>query len=161
MGLPQTLPIFTSDEYLAFERNSADRHEFLEGFVYAMAGASLEHSTISANLTVRIGMQLIGQPCRMLSPNMKVQTGSNGLYACPDVAVVCGEPRFYDERRDILTHPKVIIEILSPSAANYESGAKSMLYRTQIETLTDYLIVWQDRPRIEHFVKEPDGNWTS
>lgn len=161
MALPHALPFFTPDQYLSLERNSEIRHEYLDGFVYAMAGESPEHSTICFNLVVAIGLQLRDKPCRGFSPNMKVRTSRSGLYAYPDLAVVCGEPTFHDERRDVITNPVVIFEVLSPSTEAYDRGEKFLRYRTEIETLQDYVLVSQDRPRIEHFSRQPDGSWLS
>lgn len=161
MSLPQTLPVFTADEYLALERNSEVRHEYLDGFVYAMAGESPEQSTTCFNLAGIIHAQLRDKPCRGFSLNMKVRTSPSGLYAYPDLSVVCGEPVYHDERRDVLVNPTVIFEVLSPSTEAYDRGEKSLRYRTQIESLQDYVLVSQDRPRLEHYTRQPDGTWTS
>lgn len=159
MSLPQTLPVFTWEEYLALERTSEIRHEYLDGFVYAMAGESPEHSTICFNLAVVIGVQLRETPCRGFSPNLKVRTDDRGMYAYPDLMVVCGEPRFHDERRDVVVNPTVIFEVLSPSTEDYDRGEKFLRYRTQLATLTDYLLVSQTKPLIEHYSRQQDGTW--
>jgi Uma2 family endonuclease len=162
MALPHTLPVFTSDEeYLSLERNSELRHEYLDGFVCAMAGESPEHSTICFNLVVVIGTQLRDTSCRGFSPNMKVRAGKKGLYAYPDLMVVCEEPIFHDEHRDVITNPTVIFEVLSPSTEAYDRGEKFLRYRTEIETLPQYVLISQDRPRIEQFSRQPDGSWLS
>ena len=159
MSFPHQLPAFTQGEYLTLERSSEIRHEYLDGFVYAMAGESPTHSTICFNLAVTIGLQLRGGPCRGFSPNMKVRTGEKGLYAYPDLAVVCGEPLFHDEHSDVLINPSVIFEVLSPSTEACDRGEKFSRYRT-IETLQDYVLVAQDTPRAEHFSRQPDGTWS-
>ena len=160
MSLPRTLPVLSVGEYLAIERQSEIRHEFLDGHVYAMAGESIAHSTICFNLAVTIGAQLKGRSCRGFSPNMKVRAGERGLYAYPDLMVACGEPAFQDERGDVLLNPTVIFEVLSRSTEAYDRGEKFERYRDHIETLRDYVFVSQDRPRIEHRRREPDGTWT-
>ncbi len=159
MSLPHALPFFTSEEYLALERASEIRHECLDGSVYAMAGESPEHSTICFNLAGILHAQLRDTPCRGFSPNMKIRTNDSGLYAYPDLTVVCGEPRFHDERRDVVINPTVIFEVLSPSTEAFDRGEKFLRYRTQIATLTDYLLVSQTKPLIEHFSRQPDGAW--
>jgi Uma2 family endonuclease len=161
MALPHTLPFFTPEEYLSLERNSEIRHEYLDGSVYAMAGESPEHSTICFNLAGSLHFQLRETPCRGFSPNMKVRANKSGLYAYPDLMIVCGEPSFHDERRDVITNPVVIFEVLSPSTEAYDRGEKSLRYRTEIETLQDYVLVAQDRPGMEHFSRQPDGSWLS
>jgi Uma2 family endonuclease len=159
MSLPQALPSFTSDQYLSLERVSEIRHEYLDGSVYAMAGESPEHSTLCFNLAGILHAQLRSTPCRGFSPNMKVRTDEGGLYAYPDLTVVCGEPLFHDERRDVLVNPTVIFEVLSPSTEAYDRGEKFLRYRTHLATLTDYLLVTQSKAFIEHFSRQADGAW--
>lgn len=153
------LPVTVAD-YLAGERapESVIRHEYLEGDMWAMAGESLEHSTISTNLIHLVVGQLRGKPCRALSPNMKVRTTPTGLYSYPDLTVVCGEPIFHDEHRDVLVNPTVIVEVLSPTTEAFDRGAKWIRYQ-QIPTLSDYLLIAQNRPLIEHYSRQTDGRW--
>ena len=152
------MAVFTPEEYLDLERQSEIRHEFLDGTVYAMSGESPAHSTICFNLYVAIGLQLRGTSCRGFSPNMKVRAGEADLYAYPDLAVVCGEPAFHDKQNDVLLNPTVIFEVLSRSTQAYDRGEKFERYKS-IETLRDYVLVSQDRPRLEHFSLRPDGTW--
>ena len=159
MSSPLALPTFSAEEYLSLERAWDLRHEYLDGFVYAMAGESPQHSIICFNLNGIMHAQLKGTPCRGYSPNMKVCTNPSGLYAYPDLAVVCGEPTYHDQHGDVLTNPTVIFEVLSPSTEAYDRGEKSLRYRTQIESLQDYVLVAQDRPRVERFSRQPDGTW--
>jgi len=159
MSLPHAMPFFTPSEYLTLERQSEIRHEYLDGFVYAMAGESPAHSIICFNLAVVTGPQLKGTPCRGFSPNMKVRAGEAGLYAYPDLAVACGEPDFEDKHGDVLLNPTVIFEVLSRSTEAYDRGEKFERYK-KIETLSDYVLVSQDQPRLEHFSRQPDGTWS-
>src|SRR5258708_38380196 len=100
MSLAQSQLPCTAEEYLVLERQSEERHEYLDGTVYAMAGESLEHGDICTNLTVIIGNQLLGKQCRVLSKDMKVRSGpkpesrktTKGLYPYPDLVIVCGKP---------------------------------------------------------------------
>ena len=91
---------------------------------------------------------------------MKVRAGIGGLYAYPDLMIVCGEARFHDKHGDVLLNPTVIFEVLSPSTEKYDRGEKFRRYRTQIESLQDYVMVSQDQARIEHHHRQPDGTWT-
>ena len=159
MSLQRALAVFTPDEYLALERQSEIRHEFLDGTVYAMAGESLAHSAICFNLNVAVGLQLRGTNCRGLSPNMKVRAGEAGLYAYPDLAIVCGAALFHDKYRDVLINPIVIVEVLSRSTQTYDRGEKFERYKS-IETLADYVLVSQDRARLEHYSRQSDGTWS-
>jgi Uma2 family endonuclease len=159
MSLPQT-SFFSPQEYLAFERSTDARHEYLDGQVYAMAGESLEHSRICVNVSGELRACLKGRSCEVLSPNMKVVTSPAGLFGYPDVVVVCGEPQFHDERRDVLVNPIIIFEVLSPSTEAYDRGEKFLRYRTRIATLEEYVLVSQHKPLVEHYVRQPDGSWS-
>src|SRR3982751_774582 len=159
MTLPHALPVFTPEDYLSLERSSEIRHEYLDGFVYAMAGESPEHSTICFNLAVAVGSQIKDTPCRGFSPNMKVRAGKSGLYAYPDLMIVCGVPILHDRHGGLITNPTVIFEVLSPSTEAYDRSEKFLRYRTEIETLQDYILVAQDQPHIEHFSRQPDDTW--
>ena len=124
----QTHPVFSDKDYLDFERFAQERHEFLDGSVYAMAGESPNHSTICFNLNGLIHNQLRGKKCRGFSPNMKIATNDAGLFSYPDLAIVCGKPALLDEKGDVLTNPTVIFEVLSPSTEKYDRGEKSLRY---------------------------------
>jgi Uma2 family endonuclease len=87
-----------------------------------------------------------------------VQVAPTGLYTYPDVIVLCEEPRFSDEQEDTLLNPALIIEVLSESTKDYDRGGKFELYRT-IDSFVEYLLIAQDRPHLEHHVRQPDGSW--
>lgn len=159
MTLAKKHPVFTIEKYLDFERFSPERHEFLDGNVYAMAGESPKHSTICFNLYGITHNQLRGKSCRGFSPNMKIATNERGLYSYPDLAIVCGEPIPFDDHKDIITNPKVIFEVLSPSTENYDRGEKFLRYTNYIESLEDYILISQDEPFIEHYKKTENGGW--
>ncbi len=161
MALTQKHPIFSKESYLDFERNQDNRHEFLDGNVYAMAGESLNHSKICFSLYRIVGNELRGKRCNGFSPNMKIATSDRGLFAYPDLAVVCGDPELFDNRKDIITNPTVIFEVLSPSTANYDRGEKFLRYANYIESLHDYILISQDEPFVEHFMKQENGGWES
>lgn len=90
---------------------------------------------------------------------MKVRNDSGGLYAYPDLMVVCGEPKFHDKRRDVIVNPTVIFEVLSRSTEAYNRSEKFLRYTTQIETLRDYVLIAQGKPSVEDFSLQPDGSW--
>jgi Uma2 family endonuclease len=90
---------------------------------------------------------------------MKVRVGDASLFAYPDLTIFCGEPLFHDDRGDVLLNPVVVFEVLSRSTEAYDRGEKFERYKT-IETLTDYVLVSQDRARLEHFSRQPDGTWS-
>ncbi len=150
---------FSSEEYLEFERNSAERHQFVDGQIYAMAGESLAHSQVCINLSSEARTALKGGPCQVLSPNMKVRTSNASLFSYPDVTVVCGEPLFHDSKTDVLINPTVIFKVLSASTEKYDRTTKFQRYRMGNETLVDYILVSQDKPFVEHFTRQSDGDW--
>ena len=155
---------FSADEYLVLEREADERHEWLDGVIYKMSGESPNHSIINANIITEINIQLRGKPCIVFSPNMKVRAqlmptpGMKGLFFYPDTMVVCGKPLYHDRYQDVVTNPKVIIEILSKSTMGYDRGEKFDRYATN-KSLTDYLLVSQTHPRIQHFTRKPRGRW--
>jgi|SRR6266542_5847142 len=167
MTLPQARIRYTEDQYLSIEREADERHEYLDGRIYAMAGESPEHGAICTNLTAEIALQLRGTPCQAFAKDVRVRSGplprrrysQKGLYSYPDLVVVCGEMQFLDENRDVIINPKVIIEVASPSTEAFDYGEKFLRYRKFNRSLTDYLIVAQDRPSIEHFALREDGLW--
>jgi len=156
MALPRP-PHYSVDEYLARERKSVSRHEYLDGQIYDMAGEGLQHSRIYINLAGEIRSQLKGRECEALSPNMKVKTGDSGLFSYPDLTVVCGPPAFLDSHKDVLLNPVVIFEVLSPTTEAYDRGEKFFRYGNFIQSLAEYVLVSQHRPLIEHFVRQPQG----
>ena len=158
MSLPKTIALHTVEEYLALERESEERHEYLDGQIYAMAGESKEHADISVNLVSELRSQLKGTPCRVWTKDSKVVSGpaikhsrsTKGLFSYPDLVVVRDEPRFLDGRQDVLLNPTVIIEVLSPATESFDRGEKFRRYRTQIPSLTDYILVSQALPLIDY-----------
>jgi len=167
MRLSHTPLHYTVEEYLALERASEERHEYLDGQIYAMAGESPEHGDICSNLIIEVGAQLRGRPCRVWAKDTKVRSGPipqrrrifKGLFSYPDLVIVCGEPQFHDTYRDVLLNPTVIIEVLSPNTEAFERGEKFRRYRTFNLSLSDYVVVAQDPPLIEHFVRQEQGQW--
>jgi Uma2 family endonuclease len=148
----------TAADYLALERQAETKSEYLNGHIYAMSGASLKHNRIVAGLAVAVGAQLRRKPCEPFFGDMRVKVGPTGLYTYPDVVIVCGEPQLEDTHFDTLLNPKVIIEVLSDSTEAYDRSGKFAHYRA-LESLTDYLLVAQNQPRIEHFARQTDQSW--
>ena len=158
VAVPGTRRTFTPEEYLMVERAAEFRSEYLDGEIYAMAGASLAHVKINDSLTIEFGTRFNGTSCQGLSRDMKVPAGTGRLYAYPDFLIVCGEPQFRDTQTDVLTNPMIIFEILSPSTEQYDRTTKFDLYK-KIVTMREYVLIAQDAPRVEHFVRMSDGSW--
>lgn len=145
-------------EYLEFERGSELKHEFVNGYILAMTGASEIHNAIVASMIVALGTQLRHTQCRILSSDMRVFVPDHHDYVYPDVVVVCGESEHTDDTFDTLANPTVVIEVLSPSTEAYDRGLKFEKYR-QIKTLQTYILVAQDRHRIEWFSRQDTDSW--
>jgi len=168
MSVSQSEARYTVEEYLALERVAEERHEYLDGQIYLMAGESPEHGDICSNLVIRLGTQLQDTNCRLRSKDTKVRSGTSsmspksakGLFSYPDIVVICGEPQYYDEHRHVVTNPRVIIEVLSDSTEAFDRGAKFLRYRNWNPSLTDYILVWQSDAIVEHYVRQPDGGWS-
>jgi len=148
----------TVDEYLAFDRASEVKHEYFGGEVFAMTGGSPEHSVITMNVGAALHGQLRRRPCTVFSSDQRVRVSQTGLFAYPDVTVVCGKAEFGTDRQDTLLNPTVIVEVLSPTTERYDRGLKSRHYRT-IDSLMEYILIAQDTYQIEHYVRQEDGSW--
>jgi Uma2 family endonuclease len=149
---------FTSEQYLALERQAEYKSEFLGGEIFAMAGASREHNLIAGNVFAALHAQLRGRPCETYASDMRVKVTASGLYTYPDVVVACGEPRFEDAHGDTLLNPTLVVEVLSTSTEAYDRGDKFADYRL-LESLAEYVLIAQDRHRVERFTRQPDGQW--
>jgi Uma2 family endonuclease len=150
--------LLSPEEYLARERQAEFRSEFYRGEMFAMAGASWEHTLIKDNLAAEIRQQLKNGPCQVVTSDLRVKVDATGLYTYPDVIVVCDKPEFEDKVLDTLLNPQILVEVLSDSTEKYDRGAKSVHYR-RIPSLREYVLIAQDRPLVERYVRQPDGGW--
>jgi len=148
----------TAQEYLALEREAEYKSEYYKGEVFAFAGASLQHNLIAVNVLATIHGQLRGGPCSAFPGDMRITIPQTPHYAYADVVIVCGQPQLDDDFKDNLLNPIVIIEVLSPSTERYDRGTKFESYQ-RIASLMEYVLVSQDRPRVEQFFRQPDGRW--
>jgi Uma2 family endonuclease len=151
-------PYLTPQEYLAVERAAQERSEYADGVMVGMTGGNRNHNLIVGNVFGELRQQLKGQPCEVYASDLRVRVAETGLYTYPDVVVVRGEPRFEDEYVDTLLNPTLIVEVLSPSTESYDRGKKFEHYRT-LGSLAEYLLVAQDEPRIERFLRQEGGLW--
>jgi len=154
----QVKPHVSPEEYLALERQAETKHEYVDGEIFAWAGASRKHNLIAMNISGELRQQLKGKPCEVYQSEMRVKAPASRAYVYPDVVVVCSEPQFEDDYVDTLLNPKVVFEVLSKSTESYNRLAKSAYYRT-IESLSEYLLVVQEEYRVEQYVKQVAGRW--
>ena len=145
-------------EYLAFERSALDKHEYYKGEIFLMSGASFKHNLIESNLRGALHNFLKGKTCREFGSNLRVHIPNNTLYTYPDILVLCEEPDFVDEEFDTITNPSILIEILSPSTANYDRGAKFELYR-DIATLKEYVLIDSKTIHVVVYARNIDNTW--
>jgi Uma2 family endonuclease len=150
--------LLTPEEYLALERRSEARSEYVAGEVFAMVGASKRHNLIAANIIRVLGNQLLERPCIVYPSDLRVKVIATGKYTYSDVVVACEEERFEDAENDTLLNPVVIIEIPSQSTEAYDRGKKFEHYQ-YIESLTGYILVAQEPYRIERYVRRGDREW--
>ena len=151
-------PRYTVEEYLARERVAPSKSEYYRGEIFAMAGGSVRHNTISVNLVVSLRDRLRGSPCRPCNSDQRIRIPANGLSTYPDVSVVCGEVQTDTVDHDAIVNPRVIFEVLSNSTESYDRGKKFELYRT-LPSLAEMVLVSQKEPLIEHFGRQDDGTW--
>jgi Uma2 family endonuclease len=155
----QTIPHFTPEQYLEFERAAEFRSEYFDGRMFAMSGGTYVHARLIASLTGEIYQALRNRPCSVTSSELRVRTAAQGLFTYPDIAVVCGEPIFADDQKDTLVNPVLSAEVLSKSTEAVDRGFKFREYR-KIESLREYVLVSQSAPLIEVFVRGSEGDWT-
>ncbi len=147
----------TPQEYLAIDEASEIRHEFLDGEIFAMSGATFWHTLIKDNLSQVLRNKLAAKDANdyyVLTSDQRVKVSATGLYTYPDILICCGEPVFDEEIRNTLMNPRVLIEVLSESTERYDRGAKFGHYR-QLASVQEYLLIAQDRPCVERYVREP------
>lgn len=158
VSVAQKIRYVSPEEYLEAERKAEFKSEYFCGEIVAMSGGTPRHGTIGVNVTAEIHAQLKGTPCQAFSNDVKIRTLPNGVYAYPDLSIVCGEPIYHDDKADVIINPKVLIEILSPSTESIDRGRKWIQYQ-QIASLTDYILIAQDQPYIEHFSRQTNHQW--
>ena len=149
--------LYTPEEYLAMERESETKHEYIAGEIVAMAGASIPHNIVASNIGAELVPQLRGGPCRVLAGDTRLRT-TPAHYCYPDLTVICARPEMAETDRDTLTNPVLIVEILSKSTEAYDRGLKFDRY-DRMPSLKQYVLVAQNRPHVECFTRLADGNW--
>ena len=142
-------------DFLAWEEQQPERHEFFRGKTFAMVGGTARHNRVILNLASRIGDHLDGTACQVFAESIKVQISEGVLY--PDLMVSCGKADAGDEQT--VTDPKLIIEVLSPGARGYDKRDKFILYRA-LESLREYALIDPAKRQLEVFTLADDGAWT-
>ena len=144
------------DAYLSWERSQLGRHEFHRGVAIPRTGGTRQHSLISANLVREFGLLLKGRECQAHGSDMRIHIEASEYFAYPDASVVC--PPILGRYPDVISNPVLLAEVLSPSTGDFDRGGKFGHYR-RIPSLREYLVFWQDSPRVEHHTRGEGGLW--
>lgn len=142
MGESLRIAHVSVDDYLAGERTAEQRHEYVDGELFAMGGASRAHNSLTANLLIRLGAHIENGPCRIASSDMKVRPAIGARFYYPDLVVSCNDP---DEEEDVYveTRPTIVVEVLSGSTEQTDRREKRVAYQS-IDTLREYVLIAQD-----------------
>jgi Uma2 family endonuclease len=156
----QTKPYYiTPEEYLRRERDAETRSEYHDGVIVAMAGANPEHNIIAANVIIQLNTQLRHRGCIPFTSDQRVRVDACNRYCYPDTTVVCDQPAYQMlEGLRSLVNPSLVVEVLSDSTAAQDRGDKWHCYQT-LESLTTYILIAQDRARVEVYTRMEDGDW--
>lgn len=156
MGLAAPQPRFTAADYLTWEAGQAERHDFLDGEVFAMAGAEDRHVTVAMNMAFALRQHLSGSPCRTYMSDMRLHVAAANSYFYPDILVTCSA---LDLASSVVkTEPRLLVEVLSPSTAAYDRGLKFSHYRS-LPSLEEYVLVDLDTRTTDSYRKGADGLW--
>ena len=147
---------YSEDEYFALEEAADEKHEYVHGRMRLMSDGTDDHAVVSVNVAAELRAALRGRGCAVMSSDMKVRAAGEIYY--PDATVVCGTRQFFGGNRTVITNPVLVAEVLSPSTESKDKGEKFRNYLT-VESLTTYLLVSQDEPRVELFSRSEGGDW--
>lgn len=156
MSLPKIQSGFDAAAYLAWEETQAERNEYMDGEVFAMVGVRQSHNVATGNLYNILRRELKGTPCRVFIESVKTRVEAANCYFYPDVVVTC-DPRDR-QTPDFVSHPLLVVEVLSDSTAAFDRGAKFAAYR-QLPSLQDYVLIDVAAQRIEVFRRNPENHW--
>ncbi|MEP6514462.1 MAG: Uma2 family endonuclease [Parafilimonas sp.] len=151
-------PKMTAEAYLEWERKQPYKHEYVEGEIADMAGASAKHNKILTNIIRKEGTFLEGKSCEIYPSDLRIFVKSKESYFYPDATIICGELEFADNVNETVTNPSVIFEILSPSTQDYDIGRKLFFYM-QIESLKEYIIIDSASRNIRIGRKKENNSW--
>ncbi len=156
MGQPAHKPVMTAADYLAWEADQTERHEFVGGETYAMAGAEDRHVSVVGNVYIALRQHLTGTPCRTFITDMRLHVAALGNYFYPDIMVTCSAADLASPMAK--SEPKLIIEVLSPSTAAYDRGLKFSHYR-KLPSLQEYVLIDLDTRAVDCYLLGADGLW--
>jgi len=150
---------YSKEEYLEMEAAADYKSEYYQGEIFAMSGGTRKHSLVCVNLIRRISEGIDNRDCQCFESNMKLEIAEADAYVYPDVMVVCGDAEAAENTTDAITNPVLIIEVLSPSTESFDRGLKFEYYKT-VPSLKEYVLVSQNKPKIEVFFRQNENLWT-
>lgn len=159
-ALRQPCDLISADDFLLRERLAETKSEYVNGHVYAMAGARVSHQRVTINLTTALHRQLRERPCEVFSTEMKVRIDKANAFHYPDVSGLCGPLLWHDKMQDAYCNPAIIFEVLSPSTEAYDRGEKFHRYRL-LDSLLEYVLVRPERVEVEVFTRFTTQEWKS
>ena len=149
---------YTPEDYLDLEEQATEKSEYYNGEIFTMAGGSLNHNQISLNIGSLLNLDLKRKDYHVCIADIKLWIPQKNSFNYPDVMIIPKPPTFYNNRKDVVLNPMVIIEVLSDSTKDYDRGDKFRQYRS-IPSLQDYILVDQDKAYIEYFKKTAAHEW--
>jgi Uma2 family endonuclease len=156
-GVSQVPKKTTAEEYLANERNSSTRNEFINGRVIPRSNSNRWHNLIVTNATIAIGSRLQGHKCDVYVSSMRVKL-QNNVICYPDLILVNGEPSFTDQKLDLLQNPTVVVEIFSAKTESSDKSEKMESYLA-MDSIKECLMVKEDGMRVEHYARQNAKQW--
>ncbi|WP_375491932.1 Uma2 family endonuclease [uncultured Nostoc sp.] len=150
---------YTPEEYLELEEAAKYKSEYIDGQIIPMAGGTINHNQIALNLSTELNFAFKKQNYRVFMGDVRLWITQKRTYTYPDVMILVGEPEFFNNRKDIILNPQIIVEVLSKSTKGYDREDKFQAYRT-ISTFQEYLLIDQTRIHVEQFSKTGKKQWT-
>jgi len=154
----QEIKHYTPEEYLEYEVNSEERHEYIDGEVICVAGGTPNHNQIAGNFYAALNFGLKRQSYRVFVADQRIWIPEKRIYTYPDVMVVQGELEFQESRKDTIINPLMVVEVLSKSTRSYDKDEKFSAYRT-IPTFQEYLLIEQYTMKVEQYFKTGKNSW--
>ncbi|MGV0102757.1 putative restriction endonuclease domain-containing protein [Nostoc sp. DSM 114160] len=150
---------YTPEEYLELEEAADYKSEYIDGQIIPMAGGTVNHNQIALNLSTELNFAFKKQNYRVFMGDVRLWIFQKRTYTYPDVMILAGEPEYFNNRKDIIVNPQVIVEVLSKSTKGYDREDKFQAYRT-ISTFQEYLLIDQTRIHVDQFSKTGKKQWT-
>ncbi len=156
---PTSQRYFTPEEYLTLEEAAEDKSEYLDGEIIPMTGGSTNHNHISLNMSIALRLALKGLDYNVFMGDVRLWMPKKRFYTYPDVMVIAGKPEYYNNRKDTVINPQVIVEVLSKSTKNYDRNDKFQFYQT-LPTFQEYILIDQSRVYVEQYCKLANKRWS-